>query len=165
MCRCIAVRESRKGGWTIALATWGGCGLAPKAPGTAGSIVALALGYIAVEVFRFPPLTLGLAAAVLFWPACRAAEAAEKHFGREDPPQVVVDEVIGQWLTLSMVEAGSHLSWLAALILFRVFDIAKPFPIRRFEKLPGGLGVVADDLAAGACAMITLWGLGWFGAW
>ena len=74
----------------------------------------------------------------------------------------MIDEVVGQWLALAPVAAADWRHWLWALILFRVFDIAKPFGIRRLEKIGGGRGVVADDVAAGVCAMIGLLAMRWF---
>ena len=76
------------------------------------------------------------------------------HFGSRDPSRVVIDEVIGQWIAIAPAAQDSWPQWIAALILFRFFDIAKPFGIRRLEALEGGLGVVADDVGAGVCAML-----------
>jgi phosphatidylglycerophosphatase A len=73
-----------------------------------------------------------------------------------DPGLIVVDEVVGQWITLAGVTHLNWKSWLAAFLLFRAFDIAKPFPIRRLEKLPGGIGIVADDALAGVYAALVL---------
>jgi phosphatidylglycerophosphatase A len=74
----------------------------------------------------------------------------------EDPGMVVIDEVLGQWLTLVGATTLNAKSFLAALLLFRLFDIWKPWPIRRFENLPDGTGIVADDLAAGLFAAAVL---------
>ncbi len=146
----------------LVLATWGGCGYSPWAPGTAGSAAAVLIGYVLVHETGFSPLWLGALAAALLWPACWASDVAANHFSREDPPQVVVDEVVGQWIVLSAAAPGNWLHWLAAFILFRLFDIFKPFPIRRLEQLPKGVGVVADDVGAGLCGMIILVVLRWF---
>jgi phosphatidylglycerophosphatase A len=67
-----------------------------------------------------------------------------------------VDEVVGQWIVLSAVAPDNWLHWLAAFVLFRLLDIFKPYPIRRLERLPKGIGVVADDVGAGLCGMIIL---------
>jgi phosphatidylglycerophosphatase A len=92
-----------------------------------------------------------------------SADVAERHFARQDPGQVVIDEVAGMLITLFLNPAG----WFSAAIgflLFRVADIVKPFPARRFEQLPGGLGIMADDLMAGVYAnlglRLCLWLLG-----
>ena len=146
----------------LLLATWGGCGYFPWAPGTAGSAAAVFIGYGLVHSTGLSPPWLGAFAVALLWPACWASGVAADHFSREDPPQVVVDEVAGQWIAISAVAPGNWLHWLAAFILFRIFDIWKPFPIRRLERLPKGAGVVADDLGAGLYAMITLVVVRWF---
>lgn len=132
-----------------AIATWFGCGYFPKGPGTVGSLAAVALTLAGV-----PP---GIAAALFFLPAVWAAGVVAKERG-EDPQIVVADEVIGQWIALAAAPAG----WkgaLAAFLLFRFFDIVKPWPIRLFERLPGGWGVILDDVAAGAAAALPL---AWF---
>ncbi len=80
--------------------------------------------------------------------------------GLKDPGAVVVDEVLGQWLTLAgAAHLGGWKPWVAAFVLFRAFDIAKPFPVRKLESLPGGTGIVLDDLGAGlygAAVMVLL---------
>ena len=152
--------QARRAG--LVLATWGGCGYSPVAPGTAGSVAAVLIGYGLVQEAGFSPPWLGALAAALWWPACWASDVAANHFSREDPPQVVVDEVVGQWIALSAAAPGNWLHWLAAFLLFRFFDILKPFPIRRLEQLPGGAGVVADDAGAGLYGMIILVVLRWF---
>jgi len=149
----------------VLLATWGGTGYFPAAPGTAGSLAALLMAYGIVNALHAPPVWLAVMAAVLCWPASQAAGQAAAHFGRVDPPQVVVDEVIGQWLALAAARPDNAIDWLAAFLLFRLLDILKPFPIRRLERLPGGVGVVADDAAAGLCAMMILLGLRWLSLW
>jgi phosphatidylglycerophosphatase A len=149
----------------LALATWGGSGYFPVGPGTAGSIAAVAIAWGLVNGLGWAPGWLAALAAVLFWPGVVASTAAARHFGRPDPPQVVVDEVIGQWLALAVASPGEWKDWLAAFALFRLLDIAKPFAIRRLERLPGGLGIMADDAAAGLCAMMILSGLHWLSLW
>ena len=72
-----------------------------------------------------------------------------------------MDEAVGVWLALGAVRVDRLLDWLLAIALFRLFDIAKPWPIRRLEQLPGGWGVVADDAAAGLCAMMSLGLIRW----
>jgi phosphatidylglycerophosphatase A len=92
-------------------------------------------------------------------PAVWAAEETRRSIGREDPQIVVIDEVLGQWLTMAALPGWTVPGMLAALILFRAFDIIKPWPVRRFEDLPGGWGIVADDLMAGlygATAILVL---------
>jgi phosphatidylglycerophosphatase A len=146
----------------LVLATAGGAGYAPVAPGTAGS----AVGILLILMTRAWPAAwqvLLLVAVCLLgvWSATRAA----RHFQREDPGHVVVDEVAGQMLTalcldLSLAGLG------VAFILFRILDIVKPWPARGLEALPGGLGIMADDLAAAAYGWVAMWGLtrAWPGA-
>ena len=95
-------------------------------------------------------LTIGIVVATVL--GVPAATIVERESGRTDPGFVVVDEVIGQWIAL----LGSPADWrhgLIALVLFRIFDITKPFPVRRLERLPGGWGIVFDDVAAGLYAL------------
>ncbi len=122
----------------------------------------MGLACAVVEVLDVAPIWFGAAALALWAPSVWSAGLAAEHFGRHDPPQVVVDEVLGQWLAVAAVVRGEWLSWLAALVLFRLFDIAKPWPIRKLEALSGGVGVVADDAAAGLCAIIVLAGFHYF---
>jgi len=91
-----------------------------------------------------------------------AASRVERQTGRKDPQEVVVDEVSGQWLALlaspgMLLGAPGWKYFLAGLILFRVFDISKPFPAGRAESLPGGWGIMADDWVAGAYTAACLW--------
>jgi phosphatidylglycerophosphatase A len=150
----------RLGFWHPAslLATWFGAGLLPLAPGTWGSIAALPFAYLIVTLFGTAALLA--ATVVLFGAGWWAAGAYAEAAGEEDPPAVVVDEVVGQWLVLlAAPPAAGH--YLAALILFRVFDILKPPPARQFERnLPGGLGIMLDDVAAGAYGFVVLYLLG-----
>jgi phosphatidylglycerophosphatase A len=95
-------------------------------------------------------------------PAIWASGVEARTAGREDPGHIVIDEVLGQWLALAGASTLNWKSWLGAFLLFRAFDIAKPWPIRKFERFPGGAGIVADDLAAGAAAALVLFGAGCF---
>ncbi len=146
----------------LLLATCGGLGYAPWAPGTAGSLAAMGSGYALTTLIGLSPLWLALGAVVLFVPAVRAAEVAETHFSITDPRAVVIDEVVGQWLALAAAAPDKPVHWALGFALFRAFDILKPYPIRRFERLPGGWGVVGDDFAAGLYAMMILAGLRWW---
>ena len=91
-----------------------------------------------------------------------AATVAERESGITDPGIVVVDEVLGQWITLAGAITLNWKSWLAALVLFRLFDIWKPWPVRRLEALPSGAGIVADDLMAGLYGALVLFLMGCF---
>ena len=144
------------------LATWFGCGYSPFAPGTAGSAAALAIAIPLHQFAGFPGWSFPLMAALLFYPATWAATLTAKAVGRKDPSIVVVDEVIGQWITLAGARAFNWKSWLLAFVLFRLFDIWKPPPVRQLEALPGGLGINADDAMAGVYGALVLFLAGWF---
>ena len=147
----------------LALATWFYSGYAPVAPGTTGSILAWTMAWFVVHRLGLPAWTLAVAALVLTPVAIWSSNAASSLFATRDPSRVVIDEVVGQWIALAAAATGSWPQWIAALALFRLFDIAKPFGIRRLEALRGGLGVVADDVAAGTCAMIGVALIRWIG--
>jgi len=145
------------------IATWFGCGLFPAAPGTVGSLAALILGWPLVHHHGFTPHHFAALTVILTPLGMWAANKYAHSLGAKDPGRVVVDEVLGQWLTLSGAHSlGSVRPWLIAFVLFRLFDIVKPFPVRKLESLPGGIGIVADDLGAGVYAAIVLMLAGWF---
>ena len=130
-----------------------GIGLAPVAPGTFGSLPGLLLAWLLVRVGGQTALALGIVAVVLAgtW----AAHALSARLGLKDPGVIVVDEIAGQMLTLLGVAMSGSVR-AAAFVLFRAFDILKPPPARQLEALPGGFGIMADDLAAGAYANVAL---------
>jgi phosphatidylglycerophosphatase A len=133
-----------------------GVGYAPVAPGTFGSIAGLAAAWVLLAQTSWPAWSLAVAAVLLTPLASLACGVIEREIGVEDPGFIVIDEVVGQWLTLAAIRPERPLDWLGALALFRVYDVLKPWPIRRLEKIPNGWGVVADDFAAGACGMMTI---------
>jgi phosphatidylglycerophosphatase A len=140
----------------LLIATWFGCGYAPVGPGTAGSLAALA---IAIGLNRLDGSGNGtflLLAGALLVPGVWAASVVAQRVGQKDPHIVVVDEVLGQWLTLAGASTLNWKSWLAAFVLFRLFDIWKPPPARQLEALPGGIGIVADDLMAGLYGALAI---------
>jgi phosphatidylglycerophosphatase A len=139
----------------MALATGFGSGLAPVAPGTAGSVVGLVLAW---PLLCLPLAAYGAVTVAVAGLAVAAAGHAERHFGAKDPGAIVIDEIAGMFVTLVAV-APTAVNLLAGFLLFRLFDIVKPFPCRWAERrFSGGLGVVADDLMAGvyACACLHL---------
>ncbi|HEY4362693.1 MAG TPA: phosphatidylglycerophosphatase A [Bryobacteraceae bacterium] len=144
------------------LATWFYLGYTPKGPGTAGSVGALAVAWVLVEYAGFPPWAFAVLAAVTLGPAIWAADVTARETGKKDPQIVVVDEVVGQWLTLAGAMRFNWKSWILGLILFRVFDMWKPAPVRQLEKVPGGAGIVLDDVMAGVYAALVLFAAGWF---
>ena len=139
----------------VAVATAGGAGFAPKAPGTAGSLVGV-LFYLMIEAAHAGAYYLH-AIIFFFIVGTWASSRVERLYGH-DSQRIVIDEVIGQMITFGLF-AGYQLSAIYIALgfgLFRLFDIVKPFPIRRLESLPGGLGVVADDVGAGLYALAAL---------
>ena len=129
-----------------------GVGYAPVAPGTFGSVA----GLIAWWLLR-PASTAVQAAAIvlIFIVGSWAGSVAERHFGRADPGQVVIDEVMGMLITLFLNPVGL-VGALAGFFLFRLFDVIKPYPANRLEKLHGGIGVMADDGMAAVYANLVL---------
>jgi phosphatidylglycerophosphatase A len=148
----------------LVLATGLGAGYGPWIPGTFGSIVGLGAAWLLA--LGGPATTVaGLTAIVALgvW----AAGRAEAILGKHDPGPVVVDEIAGQVLALAFVPLTGR-AMLVGFLLFRILDIVKPFPARRLESLPGGSGIMADDLAAGLYANLLLQGAaylfrGWMG--
>lgn len=156
------------------IVTLGGVGLVPGMPGTYASVIAAAAFYALCRTIHFfvYPLIIGMAliaAAVSIW----LYPWTEKHFKRRDPSQFVLDELVGQWTTLLLLpiletlhspvttEGDSAASpsvayIIAGLFLFRAFDVAKPFPIRDVERLPGAAGLLLDDVVAGIYAFLSL---------
>lgn len=137
----------------LLIATFGYVGYFPIAPGTAGSAAALLL-YALVRWLGTPAAELTIMVAVLIvgvW----AAHAAERALNLKDPGVVVIDEVLGMLMTLAFMPL-SLWGILAAFLLFRVFDVIKPFPAGRLEHLPGGLGIMADDAMAGVYGQILM---------
>ncbi len=126
----------------VLLATSGGAGYAPIAPGTFGSAVGLVIYFLTRSWNNVSQIALVAAISVIgVW----AADVAARHFGRDDPGQVVIDEVAGQLLTLLLTGVGVT-GAIVGFLVFRVLDVFKPWPARQFEQLHGGLGIMADDL-------------------
>lgn len=155
----LAADPSRKGlarrHPAFLIATWFGCGLLPKAPGTWGSAAALPLAWLIASWGGVPAMAAAVVAATLagWW----AADIYVRRTGRDDPGEVVVDEVAGQWLVLLAVPPDPVL-YGAGFVVFRVLDIWKPWPACWADRrIGGGLGVMADDMLAAAygCAIMT----------
>jgi len=127
---------------------WFGCGYSPIAPGTAGSLAALAIAVALHAYLNVGPISFVVLSAVLLFPAIWAAGEVANQENKKDPQIVVVDEVICQWIALSGASALNWKTYLAAFLLFRAFDIWKPPPVRQLERLPGGTGIVLDDVMA-----------------
>lgn len=147
----------------VMLATWFYTGYSPVAPGTVGSLSAWAIAWLVVSRSGVPAWAFSIAALALLPLAVWSAGLAAKAFGSKDPSRIVIDEVIGLWIAIAPAAADSWPQWIAAIVLFRLFDISKPFGMRRLEGFRGGRGIVADDLVAGACAMIGTLLVRWAG--
>ena len=160
----VATEPRKRSPIALAISTVG-VGYLPIAPGTWGSLVGLGIYYIAALLaFRYPivskPVCFAITAILLvvlslvaFWAAGRTAESE----GVGDPSIVVIDEVVGQLITFVFLPFTLSLTAIfAGFLLFRLFDIVKPYPVRAFEKLPGGIGICADDIVAGVYAGICL---------
>jgi phosphatidylglycerophosphatase A len=156
---------NRKTLWAWTVATFFGAGLGKPGPGTWGSVGAVLLwaayawGVHPTAQTLLLVLLGGIVVSIVL--GVPAATIAARESGRHDPGFVVIDEVAGQWIAL----LGCPADWrhgLIALILFRLFDITKPFPARQLEQLPEGWGIVFDDVAAGLYAwgvasLLRLW--------
>lgn len=140
------------------IATVGYIGYSPVWPGTVGSAAGL-LAFYAVRATGSIVVELG-AIVVLFAVGIWAGTEAEHHFGGEDPGPVVLDEVVGMLITLALLPV-SFAGALAGFVVFRILDVIKPWPAGRFERLPGGLGVMADDGMAAVYGNIIMHALLW----
>jgi phosphatidylglycerophosphatase A len=134
------------------VATAFGSGYSPLAPGTAGSAVGLLL-FWPMAALAWP--WQAAASAVLFVVGSLAAGRVARRAGLKDPGIVVVDEVVGQWVTLTALPF-TPLTAALGFLLFRAMDIVKPWPARDLERVPGGWGIMADDVAAGVYAHLLL---------
>ncbi|WP_130470177.1 phosphatidylglycerophosphatase A [Candidatus Magnetaquicoccus inordinatus] len=148
--------ESEKAGvkyLALHIATLGGVGLLPKAPGTWGTVATVPFAWLVKEAGSFWYwLALLLLSVLGSW----ATSVACRHFQRKDPSQVVVDEAAGLWVTLLFLPEG-WVWWLVGVVLFRLFDIFKPWPVNWLDReLPSPWGVMADDLAAGLYAGLSM---------
>jgi phosphatidylglycerophosphatase A len=146
------------------IATCGYCGYFPLAPGTVGSAAGVALFY-AIRATGSTSLEIGAIIVVLvlgLW----SGTVAEEHFGGIDPGPVVIDEVAGMLITLALLPVNAT-GVIVAFVIFRILDVIKPWPAGRFEALPGGLGVMADDTMAAIYGNLIMRGAiavtpGWF---
>jgi phosphatidylglycerophosphatase A len=135
----------------LSIATVLGIGYAPVAPGTFGS----AAGLVVWWLLPGSPIVQAVAIVAIFIAGSWAGSVAERHFGRADPGQVVIDEVMGMLMTLFLNPVGWR-GAIAGFFLFRLFDVIKPYPANRLEQLHGGIGVMADDGMAAIYANLVL---------
>jgi len=147
---------SRNRSWAVWVATCGGLGYFPIGPGSVGA--ALGVAFV-VGLARLPLPTIwvsvlvGVGAAAILVLGVGASGAAERHFRRKDPGQVVIDEVVGQMVTFLAYPRSGWKGLLAGYVIFRALDVIKPFPARRLEHLAGGWGIMLDDVAAGVWSL------------
>ena len=147
----FAERPLLRMAWVIA--TWFGCGSVPKAPGTMGTLGAIPLYLLVARGGRTGVAVAALAVtAIGVW----AASEVARDLGKKDPQVIVVDEVAGMLVTMLPMAGVSWRGILIGFLLFRLFDITKPWPIRKLEALPGGWGIMLDDLAAGLFGAMVL---------
>lgn len=138
--------------WDVMIATWFGAGLVRPAPGTIGSLAGIPAGYLIWACGGV--VTLAVAAALLLAVGSFAAGRFGRKSGVKDDQCIVVDEVVGLWIAAIPAEANLSL-WLTAFVLFRIFDIYKPWPASYFDKRAGsGFDVMMDDVIAGIYAMM-----------
>jgi len=154
----VATSTLRKTRWAWTLSTFFGAGYLKPGPGTYGSIAAVLLWYAAAHAFTPTRLTLSiataLAAILITLIGIPASTLTAREALRKDPGFVVIDEVAGQLFTLILTPPNWQHAALG-LLLFRLFDIFKPWPIRKLEALPAGTGIMLDDVAAGLLAFLT----------
>ena len=137
--------------WYGMISTLGTLGRFSKMPGTLGSMAAC----VVWKAFGGLPIWAIASVAVI---GTIAADKYEKAVEREDPPEVVIDEVAGCWIACCGFEPTYA---IVGLFLFRIIDITKPFPVREMERLPGGIGIMADDIAGGIMANLLLRAMTW----
>lgn len=146
----------------LLLATWFYAGLAPKAPGTMGSLAALPFAWMIID--STGPLGLSVAIILVFIAGMWASKVYMAETGKTDPGEIVIDEVAGQWiacLPIAAMAATMELSpgpFFLAFVAFRVFDIYKPWPIKIFDQRHDAYGVMMDDVIAGFFAAIIVIG-------
>lgn len=149
--------SQKKTVWAWTLGTVFGAGLLKPGPGTYGSIAALLLWYAAAHALQLSMATLTIAtiiaAIVVTLIGIPASTIVARESGRKDPGHVVIDEAAGQLIALiGIVPDWRHAA--ISLLLFRIFDILKPPPVRQLERLPDGTGIMMDDVAAGILALV-----------
>lgn len=137
----------------MVIATFFGIGFSPIAPGTAGSLATCIIFYFS---FLNSSLLLKIILFILLMPlSIITSYGAELYFGREDAGEIVIDEVVG--MLIPLIISGSLIDVILSFVLFRIFDILKPYPVNLIDvKLKGGTGVVMDDVAAGIYSLICL---------
>jgi phosphatidylglycerophosphatase A len=138
----------------ILLASGGGVGFLPRIPGTLGTVIAIPISLALNRLAAIDPFTAAVTLAALVLVAIVLADQAARVLERKDPPIVVIDEIAG--FALANFMTGGTIGLIIAFVFFRFFDIAKVFPADRLEALPGGVGIVLDDIMAGLYTFVIL---------
>lgn len=142
--------------WKKLLFTGFYSGYSPVAPGTVASILALLLYLIEFYIFGdFVWISNLVIVIVMVFPSIVLASAGEEYFGEKDPQQVVLDEIMGYWISVLLFSFNWKVM-IYALLLFRIMDIIKPYPIKKLENLKSGLGIMMDDFISGIYANFSL---------
>lgn len=139
----------------LALVSFGFLGCSPLIPGTVGTLGGVAVAWALAGTTGYLWWSL-LAAGVLYWMGRSLGEWSERYAGRKDPGIFVVDEVIGYLVTVAWISGPSLLTLVVGFFVFRFFDIVKPPPARRLERLPGGDGIILDDVVAGLYGLAVM---------
>ena len=150
-----------KEAFILLLSSWFGVGRLPLAPGTWGTLGAVPLVLI---ISYFGPIPAVISLAVIIPLAVWTSDISQKVLGKDDPPEVVIDEVAGYFVAVFLLPF-SWWSFILGFILFRIFDVLKPFPIRKIhKKVKGGIGICLDDIVAGVyanvCIKFVIWVIG-----
>lgn len=141
---------------SLIVSTWFYTGLFPIAPGTMGSIVALPFAWLIIEYAG--KFGLANATLIVFVIGLWSSREYMNETGKTDPGEVVVDEVVGQWLVCLLIIDNNHIGqYILALLAFRIFDIMKPWPVSHFDKRHDAYGVMMDDVAAGILGAAVLY--------
>ncbi|MEE9572970.1 MAG: phosphatidylglycerophosphatase A [Candidatus Neomarinimicrobiota bacterium] len=128
-------------------------GYLPIAPGTWGSLAAIAVWFIIIE--SISTITFIVVIIIIFTFGVYTSSVTERYLKKKDPSIIIIDEWVGQWITLLFLHKS--LQWgLVAFALFRLFDIWKPYPLKTIDKIQGGWGIMLDDVAAGVYALLVL---------
>ncbi len=131
-------------------------GYSPLAPGTAGTLVGMAIYYLEYLLLgQYSWVCNLLIVIVMLYPAVRLGDAGERFFGDKDPSQVVLDETMGYWISVLFYPFNWKIA-IMGFVLFRIMDVLKPFPINQLQNLKGGLGIMADDYLAGVYSNLVI---------
>ena len=131
-------------------------GYSPLAPGSAGTLVGMALYCLEYVLFGSASWIFNLAAVIiLFYPFMKIVNEGERFFGKKDPPEVVLDEIMGYWISV-LFYPFNIIIVVAGFVVFRLMDILKPYPIGKLQRFEGGLGIMIDDCIAGLYTNLIL---------